>query len=733
MSLLQNFTRTQEGMQMSLEGLQLGHYRLTRQIGSGAMSEVYLAEDTRISRQVAVKVVRYEASPYPNAEATREVERLFQREMQMISKLDHPHILSLFDFGDEKIQGTTYTYMVMPYRAEGSLADWLRKQGGALPRAEDVSHLLTQAADALQYAHDQGLVHQDVKPSNFLIRQRPDHPNRPDLLLADFGIAKIANATTAASQNTRGTPSYMPPEQWSAQPVPASDQYALAIMAYQLLTGQLPFRGNPMQTMQQHYTATPTPPSRLNPRLSHALDAVVLRALAKKPEERFPSIISFAQAFRQALDYKGVLRATLAIRSSEALAGTSRTLTLPGKRQVTVYIPSNTQNGQEIHLAEQGEAFYEGGPRGPLILTVSISDREGIAAPANQPSGTIPVSPPPVPEQKPQQGPVSQSGVQNASWNNMPPPPPPTPVQRPQQEQPSWPGTQNSAWNLQQSTPQMPLPPQAVLTPPRPKYSLALVALLIIMVALLVLGGGGWLVYSTQIAPVHQQATAIAQNQTATVVQQATEAHLPANLTATAQAGTTATAIAANPDPYPPHSAKIALIDPLTKAYLWQNYKASDLTCQYQSGSYHITETKNFVNGCAASTPEYSDFTLEVQMTILQGYCGGLTFRGDTSLKNLYDFEICTGRKYFLGVYQNSQVTKRLINNKTSSAIHIGLNQVNTLAVVVTGSKIDLYVNNQKIDSATDTTYTRGRFFLVVENTTDRTEASFSNMRLWTP
>jgi eukaryotic-like serine/threonine-protein kinase len=108
---------------MLLAGLQLGHYRLKHQIGSGAMSEVYLAEDTRIARQIAIKVVRSEASPYPDAEATREVERLFQREMQVISKLDHPQILPLYDFGDEKIQDTNYTYMVMPYRSEGSLAD----------------------------------------------------------------------------------------------------------------------------------------------------------------------------------------------------------------------------------------------------------------------------------------------------------------------------------------------------------------------------------------------------------------------------------------------------------------------------------------------------------------------------------------------------------------------------------------------------------------------------------
>lgn len=712
---------------MLLTGLQLGHYRLTRQIGSGAMSEVYLAEDTRIARQVAVKVVRSEASPYPDAEATREVERLFQREMQVISKLDHPQILPLYDFGDEKIQDTIYTYMVMPYRSEGSLADWLRKQQGALLSAEDVSHLLTQAADALQYAHDQGLVHQDVKPSNFLMRQRTGHPNRPDLLLADFGIAKIAGNASTSSQNTRGTPSYMPPEQWDAQPVPASDQYALAIMTYQLLTGRLPFLGTPMQIMQQHCNTPPAPPSRLNPRLSDALDAVLLRALAKKPEERFPSISLFAQAFRQALAYKGALRATLAISHSEAMSGTSRALPLPGKRMVTVYVPPDTQNGQEIHLTGQGEAYYQDGPRGPLILTVSSAATDEIAR-VNQSSGTIPVTPPPI---SAQQRPISSSGIQNEAWHIQAPPPPPIPVSTgPRQGSMSWPGMQNENWNLQQSTPQMPLPPQSALRPARSKSSLALITVLVIMAALLVVGGSGWLVYSTQVAPAQQQATVTAQNQTATVVQQATVAHQPANLTATAQVGATATIVATNPNPYPPHNGKLALIDPLTQPYLWQNYTGTDLKCQFKSGAYHVIENKQFVNGCSPSTPAYSNFAVEVQITVLQGYCGGMAFRSDLQLKSLYYFEICTDRHYYFSIYQNHKLINTPIKS-TSSAIKLGLNQANTVAVVANGKQIDFYVNNQKINSATDTRYTQGSFFLIADNYTDQTDVSFNNLRLW--
>jgi serine/threonine protein kinase len=283
---------------MSLEGTILGHYRLLRPIGSGGMGEVYLAEDTRIARQVAVKVVRSELDPYPNAPSTQEATRLFQREMKAIASLDHPNILPLIDFGEQAINRGTYTYLVMPYRPDGSLVDWLQTHGGGLLPPEEVVFLVIQAADALQHAHDHQIVHLDVKGSNFLVRIRQGRERLPDLLLADFGIARFNTATSTASQNIRGTPAAMAPEQWAGKPVAASDQYALAVMTYQLLTGTVPFQGNMQQMMYQHIQEMPQPPSTHNPRISSAVDAVLLRALAKKPEERFPSVQAFALALQ---------------------------------------------------------------------------------------------------------------------------------------------------------------------------------------------------------------------------------------------------------------------------------------------------------------------------------------------------------------------------------------------------------------------------------------------------
>ncbi len=287
---------------MALESLQNGRYRLLRLIGQGAMGRVYLAEDTRIDRQVAIKVISTEIGAYPDDDATRDAIRLFHREAQTIAKLNHPHILPLFDFDEASSDGSTPTYMVMPFCTEGSLKDWLKQRQDMGPLApQDVVQLIRQAAGALQYAHDRGIIHRDVKPANFLIRSNRDNPNVPDLLLADFGVAKITAAATRSSQSVRGTPIYMSPEQWSGAPVPATDQYALAIMAFELLTGRSPFQGNTNQIMYQHLMAPPPPPSTINPALPTAVNAVILRALAKDPVERYPSITEFARALEQAL------------------------------------------------------------------------------------------------------------------------------------------------------------------------------------------------------------------------------------------------------------------------------------------------------------------------------------------------------------------------------------------------------------------------------------------------
>lgn len=287
---------------MSLEGEQFGRYRLLRLLGSGGMGEVYLAEDAGIARQVAIKVIRGDVLLRAGSEEASSAIRLFQREMRMVARLNHPHILPLYDYGEATVSGAALPYMVMPYGQDGSLATWLKQRGDTQPLSlTDVDAILQQAADALQNAHDQQVIHRDVKPQNFIIRLNRDHPDRPDLSLADFGLARLSGPVSTASVGIAGSPQYMAPEQWRGNPVPATDQYMLAVMIYELLVGNPPFRGTIEQLIYQHLQEQPQPPGEINARIPTRLDAVILRALAKQPEARFPSVSAFARAFHDAL------------------------------------------------------------------------------------------------------------------------------------------------------------------------------------------------------------------------------------------------------------------------------------------------------------------------------------------------------------------------------------------------------------------------------------------------
>src|SRR2546421_895460 len=287
---------------MLLEGQQLAQYCIIQRLRSGGMGEVYLALDENLHRHIAIKVIQTDYSHYPDDDAAEEAVRLFLREMQAVAQLEHPNILPVYDSGEEYIDDLTLMFMVMPFREEGSLADWLRAPGKSRilwPR--DVCPIVKQAASALQCAHNNSILHQDVKPSNFLIQDEAEDAGQLNLQLADFGVAKFMT-TTNESRTIRGTPMYMAPEQWEGHPCPETDQYALAVMAYELLTGHPPFMGSNQQQMwHQHRHIPPNPPSTINPRLPQNLDTVLLRALAKNPKNRYRSMAAFAQAFERAI------------------------------------------------------------------------------------------------------------------------------------------------------------------------------------------------------------------------------------------------------------------------------------------------------------------------------------------------------------------------------------------------------------------------------------------------
>jgi serine/threonine protein kinase len=266
----------------------LGRYRLTQLLGRGGMGEVWLAEDTQLRRQVAVKLL-------PSVFATdHDFLQDFEREAQAAAALEHPHILPIHDFGEQIAEDEVATYLITPYISGGTLRDRILIVSGPLPTDEALSYL-RQAAEAIDFAHSQHMLHRDIKPANMLLQQGW-------LFLADFGIAKLLTSTTNRSRTYAGagTPEYMAPEQAQGKAEPASDRYSFAMVAYHVFTGFVPFRGDtPYSTLIKQMTEEPTPPRQYNPALPQAVEQAILQGLAKRPEDRPASCMALVHSLER--------------------------------------------------------------------------------------------------------------------------------------------------------------------------------------------------------------------------------------------------------------------------------------------------------------------------------------------------------------------------------------------------------------------------------------------------
>ncbi len=278
--------------QGNLVGQTLGQYQLRELLGVGGMGSVYRAYQVNLKREVAIKIISPELVNNPELMAR------FIREAEISAQLEHANIVPIYDFGTQ----SGVTYVVMRLLTGGSLSRRIEQ------RAEDnrpqislgeTAELLKQVASALDYAHSRNVIHRDIKPANIMF----DNQGKPHVV--DFGIAKLTRGGISYTQTgmAMGTPNFMPPEQWRGEELtPQADQYALAVMAYQLLTGRVPFDGDSaFVLMHKHLHEMPTPLNTFRPDIPPAVMMVINRALAKDSRQRFQSCTAFAQAFEGAI------------------------------------------------------------------------------------------------------------------------------------------------------------------------------------------------------------------------------------------------------------------------------------------------------------------------------------------------------------------------------------------------------------------------------------------------
>ena len=278
-----------------LIGKSLGRYHILEQIGEGGMAIVYKAFDTRLESDVAVKVIR--TNQLAPAILERALKR-FEREAKALARLTHANIVNVSDYGEEE----GLPYLVMPYLPGGTLKERLRADGKK--NWQDAARLLLPVAKALAYAHEEDMIHRDVKPANILITRSGDP------MLTDFGIAKIideeATMDLTGTRATVGTPEYMAPEQVTAKTVDhRADIYALGVVFYEMVTGRKPFQADTPMAVLVKLSSEPLPrPTEFTPKLPQSVEKLLLKALAKDPANRYASMVEFVVAMEKILQRK---------------------------------------------------------------------------------------------------------------------------------------------------------------------------------------------------------------------------------------------------------------------------------------------------------------------------------------------------------------------------------------------------------------------------------------------
>jgi eukaryotic-like serine/threonine-protein kinase len=346
-----------------------GRYRIVRKLGSGGMANVYLAEDEDLGRRVAIKILN---DRYANDDLF--IER-FRREAKSAAALSHPNIVSVYDRGEA--EGTYYIAMEV---IEGrSLKELIMTRGPLpIPQALAYSH---EMLEALRFAHRHGIIHRDIKPHNILIGER--------LKVTDFGIARAGASQMTEAGSIMGTAQYLSPEQARGAPVTASsDLYSVGIVLYEMLTGKVPFTGDSaIEIAMKHLNEPPKPPSKIRPEIPEELDQVVLRALAKNPEDRYQTAEEFSEDLHRVEAglplSPETSEAATALLTGAALVGDG------GSTEVLAGTAVTKPQGAQPQTPRRppppyGPGYYEEPPRrrrrwGPWLLVALLLAAAGIA------------------------------------------------------------------------------------------------------------------------------------------------------------------------------------------------------------------------------------------------------------------------------------------------------------------------------------------------------------------
>ncbi|GCE25717.1 hypothetical protein KDA_12010 [Dictyobacter alpinus] len=326
---------------METEPRYLGHYQMQECIARGGMGEVWKALDTRLQRTVAIKLL------LANWRHSTDFVSRFQSEARLIASLRHPNIVNIHNFHvEEQPNEPPFLYMVMDYVEGQTMASYIAatSKQGQFPAAEDIIYLFTAISLALDYAHGRGMIHRDIKPANILLDQRNTKSrSMGEPIITDFGIARRQGVSGGTQIGTIvGTPLYVAPEQALGNyEEKSSDLYSLGIILYEMMTGTPPFRGeNMLSVVMQHVNQPPLPPELLNDQISPAVSAVILKSIAKQPDERYASAcemtVALAEAFQVAIPaslLQGVHRApaeTVRSLSYQPASQPGRPISQPG-------------------------------------------------------------------------------------------------------------------------------------------------------------------------------------------------------------------------------------------------------------------------------------------------------------------------------------------------------------------------------------------------------------------